>query len=81
MEQETIDSVIDNWYITTVYEIINGEPISELEFLLKDFEEDESYLECAGIKKAIDLAYGKTIKELRLEYKELITIRTEEDGT
>jgi len=36
-----------------------------------DFEEEELYEECAGIKKALDLASTATLKELREEYKEL----------
>lgn len=59
-------------FMECVYDIICGVDKEELEWVLKDFEEDEMYLECAGIKKALDLAKGKTIDEIEEEYLKLI---------
>ena len=58
-------------YLDTLYDIILGTDIEELEFVLKDFEADELYEECAGLKKAIDLVKTKSIKDIELLYLEL----------
>ena len=80
MESQVAEDIIDNWYIVTLYEVINGEPISEVEWLISEFEDEEKYEECAGIKKALDLIEHKTIKELREEYEQIIRDRDEKQG-
>ena len=76
MNQEKIDS----FYLATIYEIIIGVSVDELNCVIEDFLEEELYEECAGIKKAIDTAETKTIKELRLEYSELVEIKEKLDN-
>jgi hypothetical protein len=65
-------STIKQFYIETLYEILIGTDLKNIDSVLKDFEDEELYEECAGIKKALDLAEKKTIEEIELEYLELI---------
>jgi hypothetical protein len=66
-----IEETIQDFYIASLEDVIEGMEIKELEWVLKDFEDEEMYEECAGIKKALDFIKKKTIKEIKKEYKEL----------
>jgi len=66
-----IEETIQEFYIASLEDVIDGMEIKELEWDLKDFENEEMYEECAGIKKALDFIKKKTIKEIKKEYKEL----------
>lgn len=66
-----IEETIQEFYIVSLEDVIDGMEIKELEWVLKDFENEEMYEECAGIKKALDFIKKKTIKEIKKEYKEL----------
>ena len=64
---------IKSFYITSLYEILSGESLNVSECVIKDFEAEELYEECQGIKMALELAKRSTILELEEEYtKELI---------
>jgi len=64
---------IKSFYITSLYEILSGTSLKALECVIKDFESEELYEECQGIKMALELAKVSTILELEEEYtKELI---------
>lgn len=67
-----MNDLTNSFYIATIHEIIVGTDIREIEGVLKDFEDEEMYYECAGIFKALELAKKVTIGELRDEYKKLI---------
>ena len=47
-------NIIDEYYLLVIYEIESGQPMEHIEDMLKEYEEKELYLACAGIKKAID---------------------------
>ena len=68
-----IEETIQEFYIASLEDVIDGMEIKELEWVLKDFENEEMYEECAGIKKALDFIKKKTIKEIKKEYKETKT--------
>lgn len=73
----TAEVKIQSFYITSIYEILTGTSIKQLEDVIKDFEEEELYEECEGIKRALDLAKKCTIEELKLEYTNELTKHNE----
>lgn len=58
---------IDYFYRLTMIDIRDGIDLEELKYLLDLYEEEENYLACAGIHKAIQEAKHKTIKEIRYD--------------
>jgi len=69
---------IHTFYVAALTDILQGIELKEIESVMFDFEEEELYEECAGIKKALDLASTATLKELREEYKELTKDKEDE---
>jgi len=54
-KRSTLDSkIIDEYYLLVIYEVEKGESLEDMQLMLKEYEEKEMYLECAGIHKAID---------------------------
>lgn len=51
----------DEYYVATITDFCNGLSIEILEDVLRIYEEDEDYIACMGIKRAID-ALKKNIK-------------------
>jgi len=43
-----------DFYKMTKFDLENNEPLNGIEKILKYYEELEMYIECAGIKQAID---------------------------
>ena len=64
--------LIKQFQLEALFDIINGEDINNLHYIMREFEKEEAFEECAGIKKALDSALCKTIDELEIEYLELI---------
>lgn len=73
-----MNTKVKQFYAETLYEILLGTDLKDIGIVLKDFEYDELYEECAGIKKALDLAEHKTIEEIELEYLEITNKQHEE---
>ena len=48
------EEVIKNFRDATLLDISQGTPIEEIVYILKEYEQRELYLECAGIKQALD---------------------------
>jgi len=48
------EEVIKNFRDATLLDIAQGVPLEEVRYILKRYEEEELYLECAGIKQALD---------------------------
>ena len=48
------EEVIKNFRDATLLDISQGVPIEEIVYVLKEYEQRELYLECAGIKQALD---------------------------
>ena len=48
------EEVIKNFRDATLLDIAEGTSIEEVKYILKRYEEEELYLECAGIKQALD---------------------------
>ena len=46
--------VADEYYVATITDFCNGLPIEVLEDVLYLYEEEEDYIACMGMKKAID---------------------------
>ena len=69
---------IQTFYIAALTDILQGIELKEVESVMFDFEAEELYEECAGIKKVLDLASTATLQELREEYKELTKDKEDE---
>ena len=48
------NDLIDEYYVATITDFCNGMTIDVLEEVLALYEDEENYLACAGMKKAID---------------------------
>jgi len=48
------EEVIKNFRDATLLDISQGVTIEEIVYILKEYEQRELYLECAGIKQALD---------------------------
>ncbi len=48
------EEVIKSFRDATLLDIAQGVSIDEVKYLLKEYENAELYLECAGIKQALD---------------------------
>jgi len=48
------EEVIKNFRDATLLDISQGVQIEEIVYILKEYEQRELYLECAGIKQALD---------------------------
>jgi hypothetical protein len=66
------ETKIKNFYITTLLEILNGTSLCSLSGVIKDFEDEELYEECEGIKRALEMAEKSTMEEIQDEYSDLI---------
>lgn len=64
MSEGLSNEIINDYFMLTLYEIEKGTLYSEIEMMLKEYEDREMYLECAGIKKAIDLSAFFTTNDL-----------------
>lgn len=58
----TSRDIIDEHFILTVHDLVNGTPVKELERIIKLYEQLEMYEACAGINQAI-----KIYKELNYD--------------
>jgi hypothetical protein len=63
-EEETVD----RYFELALESISEGASIQQIEYQLKAYEEEELYLECAGIKHAINYSRFHTLYYM---YKEL----------
>jgi len=61
-----------SFYIASLYDILEGEEITNLKCIIKDFEEVELYEECEGIKRAIEFTEKHTVDQIKEEYNEQI---------
>ena len=48
------EELIKSFRGAALLDIAQGTPIEEIKYILKRYEEKELYLECAGIKQALD---------------------------
>ena len=49
-----LNEIINEYYEIALYEMENGATFSEIEAMLKTYQDAELYLECEGIKIALD---------------------------
>tara|TARA_R100000734_G_C3218802_1_gene31123 strand:+ start:103 stop:405 length:303 start_codon:yes stop_codon:yes gene_type:complete len=49
-----LNEIINEYYDIALYEMENGATFSEIEAMLKTYQDAELYLECEGIKIALD---------------------------
>mgnify|MGYP003154967415 FL=1 len=52
-------------YLLALIDIVKGVTLNEIEKILKQYEQQEDYLTCAAIHKALKQAEKHTIKELK----------------
>lgn len=55
--------LMDEYYVATITDFCNGITIEVLEEVLVLYEDEENYLACAGMKKAIDSLKEVIVKE------------------
>lgn len=55
--------LMDEYYVATITDFCNGITIDVLKEVLSLYEDEENYLACAGMKKAIDSLSEVIIKE------------------
>ena len=64
---EQQEDIVYSYYLLCLYSISQGESIEELEYLLSDFEEEELYEQCDGVRRAIEFAKTNTLEGILLE--------------
>ena len=55
MRDDLSSSKIAEYFALTTYELEKGTSVDEIKIILKQYEELEMYLECAGIYNALDV--------------------------
>jgi hypothetical protein len=63
-DEEQRKRLINDYYLMALHDLKNGSTLEEMRNSLKILERAEHYLECAGIKKAIDLSAFFTTNDL-----------------
>lgn len=66
LEERSNKEIIYNYYIMALQDLYHGSTYDELSELLQHYEEEEMYLACAGIKKALDESNYLTLKDIKL---------------
>lgn len=61
----------DKYFILTLEVIVEGFSIDSIEKHLEFYEDNEEYLKCAGIKKALDYSRYKTVGDILLELEKI----------
>jgi len=78
MNEGLSNKTINEYFMLTLYEIEQGTLYEDIEKMLKEYEEREMYLECAGINKAIEYSKFNSLvsitKQLN-EYEQLNRIK------
>jgi hypothetical protein len=64
---EKQEDIVYSYYLLCLYSIAQGESIEELEYLFSDFEEEELYEQCDGVRRAIEFAKTNTLEGILLE--------------
>ena len=49
-----VNNIINEYFLLVIYEVENGESLEAINKMLKEYEQKEKYIECAGIFKALD---------------------------
>ena len=63
------DEIIDEYYTMTLVEINQGASLEKIRDILKKHEKEELYLECEGIKRALEDATFAILKIITEEIK------------
>lgn len=63
------DEIIDEYYTMTLVEINQGTSLEKIRDILKKHEKEELYLECEGIKRALEDATFAILKIITEEIK------------
>ncbi len=56
---------IEEYYLLTLIDIIEGIEVEELKEIIKEFEDEELYEQCAGMQKAIKAVSFMSINEIK----------------
>lgn len=62
--------IVEEFFKRTLHHISDGASIDEMQAILEDYEEQEDYLECAGIKMALDFVRFNTLIAVARKLKE-----------
>jgi len=60
-------NIKEEFYLIALEQIYNGVPLDVIQDMLTDLEEQEQYLKCAGIQKAINFANSNTMQSIEKE--------------
>jgi len=60
-------NIKEEFYLIALEQIYNGVPLDVIQDMLNDLEEEEQYLKCAGIQKALEFANSNTMKSIEKE--------------
>jgi len=55
------------YYLLALYSISQGETLDELEYIISEFEDEDLYEQCDGIRQAINFAKNNTMQNVLLE--------------
>jgi hypothetical protein len=67
MSEGLSNKTINEYFMLTLYEIEQGTLYREIELMLKEYEEREMYLACAGIIKAIEYSKFNSLVSITRE--------------
>jgi len=60
-------NIKEEFYLIALEQIYNGVPLDVIQDMLNYLEEEEQYLKCARIQKAINFANSNTMKSIEKE--------------
>jgi len=75
MSPENTQEYITDYYYAALEELSHGTSRAELVEMVKQFEQDEVYLACAGIKKAIEFSDMQVLTQTIVRIKETNNIK------
>ena len=60
-------NIKEEFYLIALEQIYNGVPLDVIKDMLTDLEEEEQYLKCAGVYKALEFANSNTMRSIEKE--------------
>jgi hypothetical protein len=67
MYSEEQQDIVYSYYLLALYSISQGETLDELEYIVSEFEDDDLYEQCDGIRQAINFAKNNTMQSVLAE--------------
>ena len=67
MYSDEQQDIVYSYYLLALYSISQGETLDELEYIIAEFEDEDLYEQCDGIRQAINFAKNNTIQGILME--------------